>query len=131
MFTSPTLTACNYSRTQIRFFFGRRGDFFLASFQRTNEAFKSATIHYVFFKRILLPFLNEGLKEPVNLPLMSHLCLSVPSLDDFVSELNKSSIPYYTGRMKQGEIDVWVDGIKRVFFKDPDGYWLEVNNAVH
>lgn len=32
---------------------------------------------------------------------------------------------------KPQTVNIRADGIKQVFFRDPDGYWLEVNNVVN
>lgn len=66
----------------------------------------------------------------VNLPhdKNEHLCFSVASVDEFVKKLKAMKIDFesWTGE-KQG-ITNRVDGVKQVYFKDPDGHWLEVND---
>jgi lactoylglutathione lyase len=59
----------------------------------------------------------------------NHLCFSVPSVNDFVKRLNKANIPYEDWPGKAQSITTRVDGVKQVYFKDPDGYWIEVNDA--
>jgi len=75
--------------------------------------------------------LVEGLKEPMKLPIMFHISFSVASVDTFIIELKKRSIPYYNGYGALNKTDTRVDGVTQLLFKDPDGYWLEVNNAAH
>jgi lactoylglutathione lyase len=75
--------------------------------------------------------LVEGLKTPMNLPIMFHISLSVTSVDNFITELKKRSIPYYNGYGEPNKMNLRGDGVKQVLFKDPDGYWLEVNDTVH
>ncbi len=75
--------------------------------------------------------LVEGLKDPLNLPIMFHVSFSVVSVDSFITELKKLSIPFYNGYGNLNKTDTRADGVKQLLFKDPDGYWLEVNDAAH
>ena len=42
----------------------------------------------------------------------------------------KMKITYSDWPGTPGKINVRADGIKQVFFQDPDGYWIEVNSVV-
>jgi lactoylglutathione lyase len=57
-----------------------------------------------------------------------HLALSTPNLEDFIEKLTQSGVTYYDARKIPGVVHVRPDGIRQVFFQDPDGYWLEMNN---
>lgn len=70
----------------------------------------------------------EGAKEPVVQDKSHHMCFSVPSLEEFIARLEKEKI-YYTNLKGDGKTpNVRVDGVKQIYLKDPDGYWLEINN---
>ncbi|UKT65712.1 VOC family protein [Pedobacter mucosus] len=58
-----------------------------------------------------------------------HLCFSVPSVDEFVTSLKRRDIKFENWVGAAQEITLRVDGVKQVYFKDPDGHWLEVNDA--
>lgn len=58
----------------------------------------------------------------------AHLCFSVPSVEAVIGKLNQHHIAYESWAGKAGEITTRVDGIKQIYFKDPDGYWIEINN---
>jgi len=58
----------------------------------------------------------------------SHLCFSVPSVEAFIETLNKAGIPYEDWKGNKQSITLRVDGIKQIYFQDPDGYWIEINN---
>ncbi|MES2827784.1 MAG: VOC family protein [Bacteroidota bacterium] len=58
-----------------------------------------------------------------------HLCFSVPSVDDFVKNLTKLKVNYEDWPGKPNTVTSRVDGVKQIYFKDPDGHWLEVNDA--
>lgn len=57
-----------------------------------------------------------------------HLCFTVNSLEDFIKHLNKENIIYedYPGIKKA--INLRPDGVKQIYFQDPDGYWIEIND---
>jgi len=58
----------------------------------------------------------------------SHLCFSVPSVEAFIETLNKAGIPYEDWKGNKQSVTLRVDGIKQIYFQDPDGYWIEINN---
>ncbi len=59
----------------------------------------------------------------------SHLCFSVPSLDAFIDNLDENNVAFENWEGQANSITVRPDGVKQIFFKDPDGYWLEINDA--
>lgn len=58
----------------------------------------------------------------------SHLCFSVPSIKDVITRLEKAGIPYEDWAGKKSAVTLRVDGIKQIYFQDPDGYWIEIND---
>jgi lactoylglutathione lyase len=58
----------------------------------------------------------------------SHLCFSVGSIENFISILEKNKISYGNWAGENGKINLRPDGIKQIYFQDPDGYWIEINN---
>jgi len=73
--------------------------------------------------------LIQGAKGNETFDKNSHLCFSVPSVDDFIKELNAKNISFEDWPGKEHGITLRVDGVKQIYFKDPDGHWLEVNDA--
>ena len=59
----------------------------------------------------------------------THLCFTVPSVEAFLPVLKKNNIPYENWAGEKSAITFRVDGVKQVYFQDPDGYWLEINDA--
>lgn len=59
----------------------------------------------------------------------THLCFSVPSIEQFVERLNKTAIPFEDWPGKKGAITIRPDKVKQIYLQDPDGYWLEINDA--
>ena len=59
----------------------------------------------------------------------AHLCFSVASVPEFVKVLEKNKVEYENWAGEKMTITTRVDGIKQIYFKDPDGYWIEINDA--
>jgi len=59
-----------------------------------------------------------------------HFALSTPDMDLFVKHLADLGVDYTDWRDTPKKDYVRQDGIKQVYFQDPDGYWIEVNNDV-
>lgn len=67
---------------------------------------------------------------PANIPRdkNDHLCFSVDSIEDFIANLDKHHIEYTNWPGTAKAPTVRVDGVKQVYFQDPDGHWIEVND---
>ncbi|ALW87291.1 hypothetical protein AUC43_09275 [Hymenobacter sedentarius] len=58
-----------------------------------------------------------------------HLCFSVASLRAFMGHLEKLSVPYTNLKGDSKEPTARIDGVKQIYLQDPDGYWIEINDA--
>jgi lactoylglutathione lyase len=58
----------------------------------------------------------------------AHLCFSVPSVEAFIPVLKKNNIGYENWAGDKNAVTNRVDGVKQVYFQDPDGYWIEIND---
>jgi|SRR6185503_1148858 len=97
--------------------------------QRIHHPFND-TLH-VWFK------IGEGLALHViqgNCPqtvhdISIHLCFSVANLDLFMKHLDQLNIKYgnWTGDPKK--VQTRPDGVHQIYLQDPDGFWIEVNDA--
>ncbi len=72
--------------------------------------------------------LIKGATEITSHDIASHLCFTVPSVDEFRAKLHKLNIPYRNWQGQQQEITLRVDGVKQLYLQDPDGYWIEIND---
>ena len=70
----------------------------------------------------------QGSKEKIKQYRSTHSCFSVWDIDAFINHLNKSGIIYEDVKGEQNKVTTRVDGVKQIYFNDPDGYWIEVNN---
>jgi len=59
----------------------------------------------------------------------SHLCFSVESVPDFINILKKNNISFENWAGEKNTFTNRVDGVKQIYFRDPDGYWVEINDA--
>ena len=59
----------------------------------------------------------------------THLCFSVPSVVDFIAVLRKNAVPFESWTGEKDTYTNRVDGVKQIYFQDPDGYWIEINDA--
>jgi lactoylglutathione lyase len=58
----------------------------------------------------------------------THFCFSVPSVEKFIAHLNQFNIPYTNAAGEAKAITIRTDGIKQIYFQDPDNYWIEIND---
>ena len=58
-----------------------------------------------------------------------HLAFSLQHFEAYLGFLKEKGIEYGNFIGNVSEIDTRPDGVKQIYFKDPDGYWIEVNNA--
>jgi lactoylglutathione lyase len=59
----------------------------------------------------------------------NHLCFSIVSVENFISILDKNNIEYENWPGQKKSIQLRPDGVKQIWFKDPNGYWIEINDA--
>ena len=58
-----------------------------------------------------------------------HTCFSVASVDGFITALQKNNIPWEDRDGATMAVTTRIDGVKQVWLQDPDGYWIEINDA--
>ncbi len=71
----------------------------------------------------------EGASKKKEYYKNQHTCLSVTSVDDFVDLLKKNKITFEDVKGNKNVYSNRVDGVKQLWLQDPDGYWLEINDA--
>lgn len=72
--------------------------------------------------------LIAGAAQLPALHINKHLALRTSRFDSFLNDLRSHRVVYYTPQLVPHEVYLRPDGIRQVFFQDPDGYWLEVND---
>ena len=69
-----------------------------------------------------------GAKEIMAHDINVHLSFSVSSLPDFMKHLDSLQIKYGNWAQTSKTPQLRPDGIYQIYFQDPDGYWIEVND---
>ncbi|MFZ4057487.1 MAG: VOC family protein [Ferruginibacter sp.] len=69
------------------------------------------------------------IKENVTINKAVHVALTTSNFDNFVKKLESTQIVYSDWPGTPNKINIRPDGIKQVFFQDPNGYWIEVNSV--
>ena len=59
-----------------------------------------------------------------------HFALATTDVTSFIRHLDALGIDYSDWRDTPKKDYIRKDGIRQVYFQDPDGYWVEVNNDV-
>jgi len=72
--------------------------------------------------------LIQGAEKAITHNKNEHLCFSVKSIEDFIANLTKHNIEYTNWPGTAKAPTVRVDGVKQIYFQDPDGHWIEINN---
>ncbi|MDQ2718887.1 MAG: VOC family protein [Bacteroidota bacterium] len=72
--------------------------------------------------------LIQGAQSVTDHDKNSHICFSVPSMDDFIKKLKENNIWFGNWAGDTNKITKRPDGVQQIYFKDPDGYWIEINN---
>lgn len=68
-------------------------------------------------------------KEPVSVNKAVHFALSTPDFDSFIQKLDDRGVEYLSWAGESGSVSLRADGVRQVYVRDPDGYWIEVNSA--
>jgi lactoylglutathione lyase len=71
----------------------------------------------------------QGAKAVTPHDMNSHLCFAVPDVQVYVDKLQKANMNYVNAGGEAKKVTLRVDGVKQVYFQDPDGYWIEINDA--
>jgi lactoylglutathione lyase len=69
------------------------------------------------------------IKEPVTINKAVHLAFKTANFDSLIKTLEIRNITYSDWPGALNKINIRADGIKQIYFQDPDGYWIEVNSV--
>lgn len=74
--------------------------------------------------------LIEGDTDKINMIQRIHLALKTSDLDGLMESLEQNDIYYASAYGKPNTYNTRPDGVRQIYFQDPDGYWIEVNDVV-
>ena len=57
-----------------------------------------------------------------------HFAFTVNDFDSYLEFLNENGVEYGEFSGKNKKFQTRIDGVRQIFFQDPDGYWIEVND---
>ncbi len=69
----------------------------------------------------------KGAKEIIKRDINIHLAFSVPVIEDFAAHLDKMNVKYGNWKGDSKSPELRPDGVKQIYFQDPDNNWIEVN----
>lgn len=59
-----------------------------------------------------------------------HFALAISDINSFIKHLEELNINYSDWRDTPNNDYIRKDGIKQIYFQDPNGYWIEINDDV-
>ena len=59
-----------------------------------------------------------------------HFALATTDFDSFITNLKELKVDYSDWQDKPNKVFIRKDGIKQIYFQDPNGYWIEINDDV-
>ena len=60
-----------------------------------------------------------------------HIAFAVNDFDGYLKYLDENNIDYGNFKGESKEFQIRPDSVRQIYFQDPDGYWIEVNDAKH
>jgi catechol 2,3-dioxygenase-like lactoylglutathione lyase family enzyme/ketosteroid isomerase-like protein len=69
------------------------------------------------------------IKQNVTINKAVHLAFTTKQFDAFVNRLQELKIEFSDWPGKPNTVNTRADGVKQIYFKDPDDYWIEINNG--
>ncbi len=67
----------------------------------------------------------------VKLNKVLHIAFAVNNFDAFLSYLKEKGVNYSNFNEESNKTQTRPDGVRQIYFQDPDGYWIEINDAKH
>ena len=77
----------------------------------------------------LMLHIVSGRNRPLDSTRWDHFALACDSMDALIARLETKGIPWSDINGKP-EVQIRPDGVKQIFVRDPDGYWIEVNDEM-
>lgn len=108
----------------------RSADFYrdVLNFKEIDEPFKDGLHAWFDIGNNVQLHIIEDVWEPVTINKINHLCFSITDMGDFIKNLEKHKIAFEDWPGEKGKINIRPDGVQQIYLRDPDGYWIEVND---
>lgn len=96
--------------------------------QRIDEPFKDGRHTWFTLGAAGHLHLIQGAEAHIKRDKNDHLCFSVANIEEFILNLDRLGVEYTNWPGTAKAPTVRVDGVKQVYFQDPDGHWIEIND---
>ncbi|HEX6071937.1 MAG TPA: VOC family protein [Sphingomicrobium sp.] len=70
-----------------------------------------------------------GRTQPAQPPSDVHFAFRVPSLADTIAVLDRHHVAWESSDHRPHQVGTRDDGVLQIYFRDPDGYRIEINQA--
>jgi lactoylglutathione lyase len=109
----------------------KSGDFYInvIGLDTVAEPFKDGKHLWLQIAPHIQLHIIQGAAEAKTYYKNQHSCFSVASVEVFTKMLIAKKILFEDRDGKPNAITTRVDGVKQIWLKDPDGYWVEINDA--
>lgn len=76
--------------------------------------------------------LHMGVTDrPIEPDKNDHLAFTVSNFDQYLAFLREQRVEYTNFAGTRREPQVRPDGVRQIYLQDPDGHWIEINDARH
>ena len=72
--------------------------------------------------------ITENTKDSIKLHKIIPFAFTVKDFDGYIKFLNEKGIKYGEWSGKNQKFQTRIDGVRQIYFQDPDGYWIEIND---
>jgi lactoylglutathione lyase len=62
-------------------------------------------------------------------PFSTHVALATRNFEAALARLEQHGVTYVSLARQPKDITIRADGVRQIYFQDPDGHWIEINDA--
>ena len=59
------------------------------------------------------------------------MALTILDLDKYITYLEMHKVEYYNWPGDRMQVSTRPDKVRQIYIKDPDGYWIEINDGIN
>lgn len=109
----------------------KSADFYreVLGFKQIADPFKDGKHVFLRFGEHTQLHLIAGAQGDMSRDIDVHFALRVPTLESSCKLLEQKHIRYVNSKKEEGAVTTRPDGVKQIYFQDPDGYWIEINDS--
>jgi lactoylglutathione lyase len=97
--------------------------------KRTPDPFRDAVHAWLDLGHGLTLHVIAGAVDARQEDMHIHLAFTVPDMADFITHLDSLQVHFANSKSAERQVTTRRDGVKQIYLQDPDGYWIEVNDA--